>query len=163
MWHPNFTVAAAAVMSPPIRDKSHGEALKQALAGVCGELGHKGGVCGMPGYASMFAHRCACCCCTLSVISHTYSSVFEYHMLWVAVMPFGCGVETWLLTLFSLQVEASCHTVRPLVSACACKHLLSPPPPPPPFPPPPCIRWCVAAGGNGPCRVQQHAKGSGAA
>lgn len=33
MWHPNFTVAAAAVMSPPIRDRSHGEALKQALAG----------------------------------------------------------------------------------------------------------------------------------
>lgn len=33
MWHPNFTIAAAAVMSPPIRDRSHGEALKQALAG----------------------------------------------------------------------------------------------------------------------------------
>lgn len=33
MWHPNFTVAAAAVMSPPIRARSHGEALKQALAG----------------------------------------------------------------------------------------------------------------------------------
>lgn len=33
MWHPNFTVAAAAVMSPPVRAKSHGEALKQALAG----------------------------------------------------------------------------------------------------------------------------------
>lgn len=33
MWDRNFTVAAAAVMSPPIRDKSHGEALKHALAG----------------------------------------------------------------------------------------------------------------------------------
>jgi dihydropyrimidinase len=33
MWDRNFTVAAAAVMSPPIRDKSHGQALKQALAG----------------------------------------------------------------------------------------------------------------------------------
>eukprot|EP00775_Hariotina_reticulata_P003434 gene3434-3706_t len=33
MWDKNFTVAAAAVMSPPIRSKSHQEALKKALAG----------------------------------------------------------------------------------------------------------------------------------
>jgi dihydropyrimidinase len=33
MWHPNYTVAAAGVMSPPIRDRSHGDALKKALAG----------------------------------------------------------------------------------------------------------------------------------
>jgi hypothetical protein len=33
MWDKNFTVAAAAVMSPPIRSKEHQEALKKALAG----------------------------------------------------------------------------------------------------------------------------------
>jgi dihydropyrimidinase len=33
MWDANFTVAAAAVMSPPIRDASHRAALKGALAG----------------------------------------------------------------------------------------------------------------------------------
>eukprot|EP00879_Flechtneria_rotunda_P006700 GHRR01007040.1.p1 GENE.GHRR01007040.1~~GHRR01007040.1.p1 ORF type:complete len:271 (+),score=89.28 GHRR01007040.1:842-1654(+) len=33
MWDTNFTRAAAAVMSPPIRSKDHGAALKRALAG----------------------------------------------------------------------------------------------------------------------------------
>jgi dihydropyrimidinase len=33
MWDVNFTKAAAAVMSPPIRSKQHGAALKKALAG----------------------------------------------------------------------------------------------------------------------------------
>ncbi|WIA28115.1 hypothetical protein OEZ86_010692 [Tetradesmus obliquus] len=33
MWDANFTKAAAAVMSPPIRSKQHGVALKKALAG----------------------------------------------------------------------------------------------------------------------------------
>jgi dihydropyrimidinase len=33
MWDANFTKAAAAVMSPPIRSKQHSVALKKALAG----------------------------------------------------------------------------------------------------------------------------------
>jgi hypothetical protein len=33
MWDANFTTAAAAVMSPPIRSKQHSVALKKALAG----------------------------------------------------------------------------------------------------------------------------------
>jgi dihydropyrimidinase len=33
MWDTNFTKAAAAIMSPPIRSKQHGVALKKALAG----------------------------------------------------------------------------------------------------------------------------------
>jgi hypothetical protein len=34
MWDTNFTRAAAAVMSPPIRGAQHGAALKAALAGA---------------------------------------------------------------------------------------------------------------------------------
>ncbi|KAI7845659.1 hypothetical protein COHA_000773 [Chlorella ohadii] len=33
MWHPDFNVAAQYVMSPPIRSKEHGAALRSALAG----------------------------------------------------------------------------------------------------------------------------------
>jgi hypothetical protein len=33
MWHPNFTIAAQYVMSPPIRSKPHSAALKAGLAG----------------------------------------------------------------------------------------------------------------------------------
>lgn len=33
LWSPDFKMAAQYVMSPPIRGKEHGEALKRALAG----------------------------------------------------------------------------------------------------------------------------------
>jgi dihydropyrimidinase len=33
MWHPNFTIAAQYVMSPPIRSRPHSHALKAGLAG----------------------------------------------------------------------------------------------------------------------------------
>ncbi len=42
LWHPDFKVAAQYVMSPPIRGKEHGAAIKKALAGGALQVGVAG-------------------------------------------------------------------------------------------------------------------------